>query len=164
MPRQGRGRLETQLQSRAPPGGRPKSEFQRREKPGSQLEPTTRRPPHKRSPPCRLSAASIRRKTRAYHSLLHGGRGQLHPEFLAQGNEARGVAGFEKKRGFHPRRQTGIVGRVSIVGPAEHLIWFSAKSVDNGNLVGAVGRVFGGKILECGVSRRAIGLRLLDQS
>ena len=89
---------------------------------------------------------------------------QLDAEFLAQGNEPRVVAVFENKRCYHQLSQTGIVGSVSIVEPAEHFIWFFAKSVDNGNLVGAVPRVFGGKILECGVSRGAIGLRLLDQS
>jgi hypothetical protein len=46
----------------------------------------------------------------------------------------------------------------------KHLIRFSAKSVDDGNLVGAVSGVFRGKILERGISRAAIGLRLLDQS
>ena len=53
---------------------------------------------------------------------------------------------------------------IGIVEPSKHLIRFFAKSVDNGNLVGTVDGVFGGKILESGVSRDAIGLRLLDQS
>ena len=83
---------------------------------------------------------------------------------MTQRDEARVVAVFENKRCYHQLGQTRIVGGISIVEPAEHLIRFFAKSVDNGNLVGAVGRVFGGKILERGISRGAIGLRLLDQS
>ena len=88
----------------------------------------------------------------------------MHAEFLAQGNKPRVVAVFENKRCYHQLSQTRIVGGVSIVEPAEHFIWFFAKSVNNGNLVRAVGRIFGGKILEGGISRGAIGLRLLDQS
>ena len=87
----------------------------------------------------------------------------MDAEFLAQSDKARVVAVFENKRCDHQLSQTRIVGGVSIVEPAEHFIWFFAKSVSNGNLIGAVGRVFGGKILESGVSRGPIGLRLLDQ-
>jgi hypothetical protein len=87
----------------------------------------------------------------------------LDAQFLAQGNEPWVVAVFKNKRCYHQLSQTGIVGGVSIFEPAEHFIWFFAKSVDNGNLVGAVGRVFGGKILESSISRGAIGLRLLNQ-
>ena len=88
----------------------------------------------------------------------------MDAEFLAQGDKARIVAVFENKRCYHQLGQTGIVGGVSIVEPAEHFIWFFAKSMDNGNLVRAVGRVFGGKNLERSISHGAIGLRLLDQS
>ena len=88
----------------------------------------------------------------------------MDAQFLAQGDKARVVAVFRNKRCHHQLGQTRIVGRISIFEPAEHFIWFFANSVDNGNLVGAVGRVFGGKILESSISRGAIGLRLLNQS
>src|SRR6266498_1920819 len=91
------------------------------------------RRPRKRSRPYQHAAASARRRKKVSHSLLHGRRGQLDAEFLAQGDKARIVAVFENKRCYHQLGQTGIVGGVSIVEPAEHFIWFFAKSVDNGN-------------------------------
>src|SRR5438128_6275618 len=119
------------------------------------------RRPHKRRRLCKRCAASVRQRKNVPRSSFPRDR-QMDAEFLAQGNEPRVVAVFENKRCYHQLGQTGIVGGVSIFEPAEHLIRFFAKSVDNGNLVGAVGRVFGGKILESGISRGAIGLRLLD--
>src|SRR6266567_274921 len=119
------------------------------------------RPPCKRLLRGKHCAVSARRGKKVSRSSFPRGR-QLDAEFLAQGDEPRVVAVFENKRCYHQLGQTRIVGGVSIVEPAEHFIWFFAKSVDNGNLVGAVARVFGEKILERGVSRGAIGLRLLN--
>src|SRR5678816_3334912 len=130
-------------------------------KESKRLESAARRRPHMRARPYQRGAASARQRKKASRSSFPKGR-QLDAEFLAQGDKARVVAIFENKRCYHQLGQTGIVGGVSIVEPAEHLIWFFAKGVENGNLVGAVARVFGGKILECGVSRGAIGLHLLD--
>src|SRR5512133_2080734 len=105
---------------------------------------------HKRPLRGKRCPASAQRRKKVSRSSFPRGR-RLDAEFLAQGDEARVVAIFENKRCYHQLGQTGIVSGVGIVEPAEHLIWFFAKSVDNGNLVGAVARVFGGKILKRGV-------------
>src|SRR6266498_986985 len=133
------------------------------EKSGWRFASAATRRPRMQPRPCKRCAASVRQRKNVPRSSFPRGR-QLDAEFLAQGDKARVVAVFKNKRCYYQLGQTGIASGVSIVEPAEHFIWFFAKSVDNGNLVSAIGRVFGGKILESSISRGAIELRLLDQS
>src|SRR5207237_8697159 len=152
MPMRSRARWETRSRPRARSIGRPNSESRKTERLAWRPEPRATQRRRMRPRPCKHCAASVRRRKNVSRSSFPMGR-QLDAEFLAQGNEPRVVAVFENKRCYHQLSQTGIVGSVSIVEPAEHFIWFFANSVHNGNVVDDVAGVCARELRDRGVSR-----------
>src|SRR5207253_5401490 len=109
-------------------------------------------------------AASVRRKKRASRSWLRGCCRQLHLELLAQCGETRVVAIGEKERCDGELNHAGIARRVAGFKPLKHLVRLLADGVEHRNLKRAAVRIPGDEILERGVGRKSVALRLLYQS
>ena len=88
----------------------------------------------------------------------------MHVELLAQCGETRVVAIREEEGCNGELGQTGIARGIGSIEPLEHLVGLLANGVENSDLKCAAVRILGDKILERGVGRRSVALRLLHQS